>query len=213
MMEEETSVETITLDEYPDMRARIVTDPYAETPYDDGSSPVICRRYGLVRCHQVEHMTSYEVPAEILTAANRWLSYDAQLFERYMRIFHGSTEFEYFDSNDADYVTFDTEHWRKAIGIPDLAEWRTWAPDGKLANAAEFRAWLAGESYSILIEKRVWYAQVDRDLVADPDTVTDDWETVDSLSGLYGDLDGYVTDEAREMLRATASDDGRDDGA
>lgn len=197
------TIDTVTVDEYPDMRARIVYDEYAECPYDDGSSPIIALPY---REHprQVTAITSYEVSPRIIEAASRWLRYEPgpDRFERYMRAFHGTTELVWFNDDRTDYVTFDTAAWREAMGITD--EWRSLNPAAKLANADEYRAWLDGESYVIIVERRLWKATVDRDLIPDPDSVDDEWEFVDSLAGLYGDLHGYVTKRAQEMIRDNA---------
>lgn len=200
------TIETITLDEYPDVRARVILDEYAECPYDDGSSPILA--YSRRGVQQETRTTSYAVSDRIIEAANRWPMETAK-FDRYLIIFHGTTEIDEWSTDDADYVTFDTAEWREAMGIPeDLAAWRASNPDAKLANADEYRAWLEGGSYMIVVERRIWKATVDRDLIPDLDSVGDEWEHVDSLSGLYGDLDGYVTEQAHEMIRENAGEVG-----
>lgn len=199
------TVETITLDEFPHYRARIVTDDYSDAPYDDGSSPVIRLEYRSGwTAEQVTEITSHVVAPEILTAAAHFGS-EADKFERYLRLFHGTTEVQWFSGidRDADYVTFDTKVWREEMGLTDEHIAAHPEHDFRLASADEYRAYLEGDAYGIIVEQEVAVANI-----GETDEDTDVWEEGDSLWGFYGDVDGYVTETATEMLKDAAQKDG-----
>lgn len=206
------TVETITLDEYPHFRARIVTDEYPDAPYDDGSSPIVrvaySRRHDGWEAEQVDSGTSHRIDSGIEDAAAKWGD-DVDKFERYLRIFHGTTAIKWFDSGDFSCVTFDTAVWREEMGLTEahLAA-HPEVRDG-LANMDEYRAYIEGDVYGIVIEKLVQWVKLagDQPIFQNDDGsdgIREEWEDVDSFFGFYGDVDGYVTETAREMLKDAA---------
>ena len=174
-------------------RAVIVWDEDPSEPYDDGSAPIVAVDYGSGKAYQSGPGTSYEIPADILNAAQHFRQRE-QHFARYLRIWHGSTVFDWFDggrNTDCVFYTFDTADWRAAQGFTD-ASWAEVAPAGVgFGRDSEWRAYVEGESFGIVVER------------ATPDEA---WETVDSLWGFYG-LGDYVKDEARRMLADAVEQD------
>ncbi len=192
--------DTITSPEHPNRRALIVLDTSPTEPYDDGGSPIlrldISRNYGEWRAEQITSITSHLVDDRIVTAAGRWGS-DTDVFERYLRIFHGTTKVEWHDSrsNGGDYVyaTFDTAAWREEMGLTD--EYVAAHPDINLASMTEWIAYVNGDCYGIVVEEKHTWKRTDSD-----DTI-ETWDTIDSVFGFYGDSDSpYITNEARGML-------------
>lgn len=174
------------------LRAVIVADHYAEAPYDDGGSPILRMYYDYGwRAKHVDGVSSF-VPSgigNIIKAAERWARDDSDLFERYLRIFHGMTSVRYhFDRDGDEWVTFDTAEWRECVGAPEGA-----------ADMTEYIAWLNGECYGYAVERKVtWHA--------DGFGERESWETIDSCFGFYGWTD-YLRVEARgayESARVTA---------
>jgi len=187
------TVETITVDAFPALRARIVQDENWEPPYDDGGVPIIRldrARWGDWNAEQVTDVTSYTLPAGIVEAAARWGG-DVDTFTRYARIFHGVSRVETYGPNnytDNIYVALDPADWRETVG----ASLEAIAAQDDLLG--EFRAYLQGETYGIVVEARETWRNVDTD------EEREDWGEVDACYGFYGDVDGYVTDRAREMI-------------
>jgi hypothetical protein len=185
-MRRETMHIVETVQETETHRVVLVADDSPHEPYNDGGSPILRywrdRTYGGFHAEQITNITSFEVPDEIVAALQRWGG-DDDYFERYCRIFHGSTEFDWYTPNDRDYnyVTFDTAKWREAMGLTDehVAKYKAKGEPIKLAEMSEWQAYCEGNVYGIVTEKKVtWHAE------GHPDRVT--WEQEDSIWGFYG---------------------------
>lgn len=166
-------------------RALIVPDYYPSEPYDDGGSPILrIERNGWYggSAEQVKHITSHEVDPSIIEAAAKWAA-EPDVFERYLRIFHGVTAVKWYEPHDDTYVTFDTAAWREEVG----------APEGSI-DMTEWRAYCEGNVYGIVIEQLVTWVRAD-----DIGGEKQEWETVDSCFGYYGYTD-YLMETASEML-------------
>lgn len=185
-------------------RVRLEVDLYPEPPHDDGSSPILRvnrRGYSRTDVSQVEDVTSYRVHPRIIEALERWAYVeDRGEFERYLRAFHGVTQIEWYAPYDGDYayVTFDPADWREEMGLTD--EYMAAHPDTdfRLASMDEWKAYVEGDVYYLVIEEKLITVDVMQDDELD---VEEEWEQIDSLSGLYGDDARQV---AIEDLRAVA---------
>lgn len=108
------------------VRVRVVHDDSPGEPYFDGAMPTLridSNSYGSTAEH-VYGGTDYGFDA---AEAWRRLGIDrsdrdtAEVFERYVRIFHGGTTFHAHNlgiSREYGYVTFDTVRWAEAVGAP-----------------------------------------------------------------------------------------------
>lgn len=200
-------------------RAKIVVDYDATEPYNDGGSPLL-RITGYGHAEQVTGITSYELPFEITAAFSR---FEDDVFERYLRIFHGTTSIVWWDQQqyNADrFVTFDTTHWREAMGIDDAQLATITAAGRNIADLDEWKWYCEGDVYGIVIEKRsatpanraaldAAAAELGADALytavaakADEDNDDVDWVEIDSMWGYYGDK--YATESAREKLNEYA---------
>lgn len=189
------------------VRVTISPDDCSEAPYNDGGSPVVRVDYGR-RGWTVEQdtdVTSYVLPDTITNALEAFLErHDrgtaVELWERYVRAFHGVRDVVWFRSNvdrgGCDYVTLDPQHWRTQQGLTDEylrehAEHFT----GPLANADEYVAWLDGDVWFHAVEREVTYRRVDGD-----EEITR-WEDVEdgTCHGFYGEK--WAREAALEALR------------
>jgi hypothetical protein len=177
-------------------RAVIVLDEDAEPPYDEGSTPILAWSYreGL-HARQVTEITPYRVPPTIVAALLRWHN-DTDLFERYLRMFHGTTSVEWRSTDHMDFVTFDSADWRESVD--QTAETAAWlaaqgATPRTTSTMAEFLAWCEGDVWGFVIEEEVTWQRTDgRDITM----MT--WEPVDSCWGYYGEE--YARQTALEVL-------------
>ena len=168
------------LEERGDLRVRLVLDDYPAEPYDDGRSPILrlypLRSWGGWRADHIDTIGGY-VPAamdDIVTAAEKWAG-EPDLFGRYLRMFHGTTEVQWYDGRpgggDYIYVTFDTADWRAHHGIGDD---RAGAVD-----MDDWRAYCEGDVYGHIIEQRaIWRRDGSAEIRAS-------WEHVESCFGFY----------------------------
>lgn len=188
------------------LRVRLVLDEGPSEPYDDGGSPIIRidRRSGRYtdrwEAEQVTATTSYVLDERIVSAARKFGP--GQTFERYLRIFHGTTCFVVYDSHESSYwyATFDTADWRQKLELTD--EWLDLHPDtrGQLANMDEYKAWCEGDVYGWVVERETtWHKD------GDPEQTMTTWEDVESCWGYYGRE--YGEQAAREALGDAASDE------
>lgn len=183
------------------LRVRLVLDESAGEPYDDGGSPIVrwdlhTRHSGTWHAEQITVTTSYVLDASIVRAAERWGCNPHSLFRRYLRIFHGTTCYVEYDRNDGSdfvYATFDTAHWRQAMGLTD--EHLAAHPEirGQLANMDEYKAWCEGDVYGYVVEREVTWRKD-----GEPATTMTTWEEVESCWGYYGRGEGERA--AREAL-------------
>ena len=181
-----------------DLRVRLVRDDYPDEPYDDGHSPILrlypLRSWGGWRADHIDTIGGH-TPAgigEIVTAAEKWAG-NPDLFGRYLRMFHGTTEVQWYDGRqdgaDYVYVTFDTADWREHHQI---------APEQReVIDMSEWRAYCEGDVYGYVIEQRTTWRR-------DGSTETrQSWETVDSCWGFYGNQ--YAEQAAREAFEDLTS--------
>lgn len=189
------------LDQRDGLRVRLVPDEYPGEPYDDGRSPILrlhpLRWWGGWRAEYIDTIGGYAPAAinDIVTAAQKWAG-EPDLFERYLRMVHGTTEIEWYDSRpgsgDYVYVTFDTADWRAHHGLPDQ-------PTGNI-DMSDWRAYCEGDVYGYLIEERATWHRVD-DGNSSPST-RESWEQIDSWWGFYGH--DYAEDTAIERFNELA---------
>jgi len=177
-------------------RAVIVLDEDAEPPYDEGSTPILAWSYreGL-HARQVTEITPYRVPPTIVAALLRWHN-DTDLFERYLRMFHGTTSVEWRSTDHMDFVTFDSAAWREWTGhTAEMLEW--FAVQGgtlrTVSTMVEWLAWCDGDTWGFVIEEQVTWQRTDA-----PEVTMTTWEPVDSCWGFYGR--DWVEQAAREEL-------------
>lgn len=193
-----------------DFRVRLVLEEGPSEPYNDGGFPIVRRdlgrRYENNGGEQIGGISSFGLPDTIIRA-RRGLADD--LFERYLRIFHGTTTIKWYSSDDYRYCAFDTDEWREAMGIQ---------PEQQLtAEMDEYIAWIEGDCYGVITEHRVLnvglkhvsmaadqlghdtsYAQVwdkARELAVEQNSYA--WTAIDGLWGFYGD---YAREGALEQL-------------
>lgn len=114
-----------------------------------------------------------------------------ETFERYLRIFHGTTQFDTHSTGGwraNGYVAFDTAKWREANGV---------AVEGvKQENLlADVIAWADGDVWGVRTEKLVKWTTDDDEV--DEQEVSH-WEDIETVWGYYGRE--YAEQEARDML-------------
>ncbi|MCA2216345.1 hypothetical protein [Jidongwangia harbinensis] len=164
-------------DRFPGWRARIVVDEDASQPWGDALAPalLIQRRQAVWagEVYQPKH-------ADRVLAAWRRFGTD-ELFERYLRLVHGTTAIRHVTGQDLTVVIFDTANFRAHAGITDVCD--------LTGEHDEWRAWLDGDVYGVIVEQH---------------TAADGWTGHDSLFGLYGNA--YAEQQAAAMLTtATAA--------
>ncbi len=180
-------------------RVTLIKDEHADEPYDDGQSPLlrIEDRYSGYHASaehiQVGSMRPTGNDERIEEAAQRWAS-KPELFEKYLRAFHGATTIKWYGPNnytDHTYVTYDTSEWVKAVGFDDKVAPRSKYDGAKAVSMAEYRAYLEGDVYGYQVERRVNVASI-RIISAHGqhlrtiESEYDEWEVVDSCWGFYG---------------------------
>jgi hypothetical protein len=111
-----------------------------------------------------------------------------ELFEKYLRAFHGATVIKQYGPNqstDYTYIVYDTPAWVKSIGYDDKIAPRADYDAAKAVQMDEYIAYLEGEVYVYDVEKQVqWQATYPASEVGRDHMNT--WETVDSCGGFYG---------------------------
>jgi hypothetical protein len=114
-------------------------------------------------------------------------SFTLEVFERYVRIFHGTKSLVTWNlgiTREYGYVVFDTAALRELWDITD--EYADNHP-GTLTQATldEWRNWAEGEVYGYIVEKKEFWSKM-YDQPNRPDEAGFDWEEVDSCWGLSG---------------------------
>lgn len=179
---------TETIAESDGYRVRLELDDSPEFPYNDGATPIL--RIG---GDYYSHGDAEEMNKQAAEFGDAWdrLSHVArnnahhrEIFERYVRIFHGATKVQYWNegvSNEYGYVAFDTAAWRESMGITDLEALE--AED----LLSEVRSWATGDVYGYIVEKQLHYTKT---YLEDPDYNEEDTEWVDvddgACWGFYG---------------------------
>ena len=167
-------LEIITDDRYPGWRARIMVDDQAGQPYGDALAPALL----VDRCYAEWASEVYQT-----TNADRildaWRRLEPAVFERYLRIAHGSTAVGQISERDLRVITFDTAAYRDHAGVTGIAD--------LTGEIFEWRAWLDGDVYEIVVEQH---------------TAEQCWIYQDALCGLYGWP--YAQQRAAELLADNA---------
>lgn len=188
-------IETIELDERPGYRALLVADENPEQPEDDGAAPIVFLEYRHGWHAETVDLTFssdvYSKSSEVERAAEFFGS-KFDHFARYLKIFHGCSGVDQYDGRSATYFAYDPAEVRERWGLTD--EYLAEHPDVVPCSMGEYKAYLDGECYGIVVEKLVRWQEVDGD------RTTETWDEVDSCWGFYGDLNGYVTQRAQEMI-------------
>ena len=168
-------LEIVTDDRYPRWRARIVVDDQAGQPWGDALAPALL----------VEHRHA-EWASEVyqITNADRildaWRHLEQGVFERYLRIAHGTTAVGQISERDLTVITFDTAAYRDHVG--------TTGPADLTGEILQWRAWLDGDVYEVVIEQH---------------TAEQCWTHQDALCGLYGWA--YAQQAAVDLLTNNAA--------
>lgn len=158
-------------------------------PCNDGGTPILAI-YPWGEVGQITEITSYVVDDDIISALRRCHElHDGQdLFERYLRIFHGATSVEWY-VNGNFYVTFDTADWRNEMGLTDerMADYAEFFEGKSIASMDEWVSYCEGEVYWARLEaKGTWSRQDFRADGTVTETVGELWDTVDTVGGFYG---------------------------
>ena len=159
-------------------RASIIADEDAAVPDWDGMYPTL----------QIDN-DNYSVGpllgedaldfAVILSTFVASSTHPLEVFERYLRIFHGTTKFATYNlgrSREYGYVAFDTAKWRESNGV-DADQVKE---EELLSDVA---AWASGDVWGVQVEKLVKWSTDDEDV---EDQEMDEWVVVDSVWGFYG---------------------------
>ena len=109
-----------------------------------------------------------------------WRRLDPAVFERYLRLVHGTTAIEEATERDLTVITFDTAAYREHVGIT--------GPAGLTGEYQQWRAWLDGDVYEAIVERH---------------TADECWIHQDALCGLYGW--SYAHQRAVDLLTDNAS--------
>lgn len=170
-----TEQEIVTDDRYPGWRARIVADTEAGQPFGDALAPALLVERG--HAQWASEVYQSEDADRILEA---WRRLDPEVFERYLRLAHGTTCVEQLSERDLTVITFDTAGYREHVGIGGQADLS--------GETAEWRAWLDGDVYGVVVEEH---------------TAASCWTVRDALFGLYGWP--YAHARAGELLTDAAT--------
>lgn len=207
-------------------RIRAVPDMDPLPPYDDGAMPTFClnrttNRFTCAYSYQAELVRGeYGLGHELLSNGlrnpngpgqdllNAWRRFDdtfgpnqvLDVFERYLRIFHGTTTVYTYGPNqgtDYKYLTFDTADWRETVGCPEDR-----ADAGE--DFEEYRTYIEGGVYGLIYETKV-KLHVTTESVAFParpweDEESDDWKEEESVWGFYTWSDEELAERGKETF-------------
>ncbi|MGI5185496.1 hypothetical protein ACQEVZ_55560 [Dactylosporangium sp. CA-152071] len=179
----------MTDDRHPGWRARVVHDEYAGEPDGDALAPALVTAARttpyLAKGVYVPHA------ANMILAA--WHSLGRDLFQRYLRMFHGVTAIAVAFNRDTDVWCFDTADFRRHVGI-------TTTPADLASERAEWQAWLDGEVYGVIVERRRAGTTTWDDGTT---AAVEQWLEVESVWGMYGHA--YAREEAADLLHTCAA--------
>jgi hypothetical protein len=167
--------EIVTDPRYPGWHARIVADAEAGQPFGDALAPALLVERG--HAQWASEVYQSKDTARILEA---WRRLDLEVFERYLRLVHGTTCIEQVSERDLTVITFDTAGYREHVGIS--------GPADLSGETAEWRAWLDGDVCGVAVEEH---------------TAASGWTCRDALFGLYGW--SYAQARAGELLTDAAT--------
>lgn len=169
-------------------RASIIADEDAQVPDWDGMYPTLQLDNYSVGPLLGDDAVDFAVTLSTFMAS---VSNPLETFERYLRIFHGTTQFATHNIGhwrEYGYVAFDTAKWRETHGVT--------VEGVKQENLlADVIAWADGDVWGVRVEKLVKWTTDDDDA---PVQETHDWEDIETVWGYYGRE--YAEQEARDML-------------
>jgi hypothetical protein len=187
------------VEESGDYRAVIKLDDSAEKPFDDGAVAIIqvdSNAWGSIRGEAFNEQAEPYVDAfNRLSDLYYGNGYHYEVFERYMRIFHGTVAVDSHNvgrTREFGYVAFDTAEWREKMGCSE-EQMRKEEQDGDILS--EVRAWAEGDVWGVGLEKRVRWSTEEEDY-EDMDTWEEDEDGF--VWGFYGHE--YAEQEARALL-------------
>jgi hypothetical protein len=193
--------EVLTDSRYPDFRATVVRDEYPDAPDWDLQAAVIRIEYGYSRRY-VEGMNpegkNFEDKLEeFMNRSGRGVWADLEMFARYLRIFHGTSDFRQFHSysyqDSTVYVAFDSAAMVKEWGCTETPD------EAAKGTADEWQAYIDGDVYVIQIERR---EQETRTRTFKGSEVfrseREVWTIQETVGGYYGEE--YARSEAEEQL-------------
>lgn len=194
-MENKEVIGTHRMPDGTEYRVSIVPDQDAQEPYDDGQWPILRLERHRGQGTYVEPFNDaakgFEDKFAALMVRSTGRLAPAELFERYLRIFHGVSQFRTYGPNqgtDYTYMAFDTKAWRESVGWTD--ERGGIAVMAEEKPLAEIQAYVEGDVWGWISEKR-WNPDEDQE---------DDegWEAIESVWGYYGK--SHATAEAESNL-------------
>lgn len=170
-------------------RAVIVADEDAQLPDWDGTYPTLqVSSDGDVAALLGEDAEDF---APILRHMMENDPTPLETFERYLRVFHGTTTFATHSTGGwhaYSYVAFDTAKWRETNGVD--------AERVKQENLlADVIAWADGDVWGVRTEKLVKWTTDDDEV---DEQETHEWKELETCYGYYGRE--YAEQEARDVL-------------
>jgi hypothetical protein len=175
-------------------RVRLEYDDSPEAPYNDGSVPIFqldSERSDYIGGHSAEAFNRQAEPYLQAFRAFEHTGRQVELFERYIRIFHGAVKVQEWHlgySREYGYLAFDTAVWREEVGAPIESL-------QKEDYLSEVRAWAEGDVYGWIVERNATYTKTYSD---GREEDGEEWETVDSCWGFYGR--DYAEEAAKDAL-------------
>lgn len=175
----ENIIDTRRMPDGTEYRSRLLPEECPEEPYDDGQWPILRIETKSALFFHGYVAVAYNQAAAPYVAAFNALSqkgHDTEVWERYLRIFHGTTQVRWYGLNRAteyNYAAFDTKAWHEQMGfLPNNVE-----ALAKEHPLAEIAAWIEGDVWGVVTETR-WNPDEDKD--------EDDWEPLGAVWGFYG---------------------------
>lgn len=157
MTELEIVGEPVVMDDGTEYRAVIQRMEYPSPPESDGDWPIlrfVHQSYRISTDVEAYNAAAGPFLDKFIELADRNYGRGVrEIFERYLKIFHGTTAVRTYGPNpntDYAYIAFDTKEWRESMGIvgnrvEDLA---------KEDPLEEVRAWLEGDVWGKCIQRR-----------------------------------------------------------
>ena len=176
------------IEERANYRVRLELDDSGDKPYDEGACPILQVGFGGYGGREVTEFNEQAKGwGDIFTEIDRRFEKTLEVFERYLRIFHGTRSFKTDNSDNYHYVAFDTAEWREHLGLTEewAAKYSIEVEDIAKGSLDEVMAWANGEIYGFIVEKKVEGIKSFDDEDIDDEDFTE-WREVDSCWGHYG---------------------------
>lgn len=175
-MDEVTVIDVKRMPDGTEYRAVMRRYEEQEAPYDDGQWPILqVSKRGHYSTHGAFNKAGEPYLDRYTQISGMWDDDEAK-FERFLRMFCGTTQFRTYGPNqatDSTYIAFDTAAWREEVGV-DVERLPGENP------LSEIVAWIEGDVWCRAIETRY---NPDENLEEDEDWVThEDW-----VHGFYGE--------------------------